>query len=465
MSGQRPAWALRLRGMREDRKWSQLALAYRVQGEMRRLGMRPVPTRESMLATVKAFERGARLPGADYQYILASVFGLGVPALFGQWARLSALPARSHLMSGSLELPHFAHAEDDPMERRLFVAWLMTLSAGAAVLPEPVKRAIKLMDDDPDVLPAITMDDVTKLDTVHETFMRLGYAVGSMSRKAAVAQLSFAVDQLRAGVPGRTEALDAWKILTARMSDTACKMSLDAGREREGLAFSALGCEVASTIENPATANAASGFFMAKMAEVLAGMGRSNTALDLVHQAQSVARDASPTTLHAMHAIKAEAYGGIGDQRGADRELGMAEEMLGEMSTQDTEREPWAWYYQQASKFYFHKGTAGKNLARVHPERLTAKAVSETYQAFRHPGYIRLSGLYAAVARLRSATVLMLGKEPEEGVRVGREALPMLPALRSKRVRDDALDLAQAAGPHSRRAEVKEFLADLGSTG
>ncbi|HEX5493155.1 MAG TPA: hypothetical protein VFX70_01090 [Mycobacteriales bacterium] len=229
------------------------------------------------------WERGV-LPDALSQVVLAVMHGRTLVGMFGDHAALNHLglmrPALINAAGGKVELPHFAQAEDDPMRRRLFLSWMMRLSAGAVVLPEAFRKSAGLTEDDPDLLPVITMRDVAALDTCHTTFMKLNFTVGAVARKAVLGQLSFATDQLRAGIPGSTEARNAWRVLTARLADTACWMSVDAGRVPQANALAALGCEIAAGIEGRRMADAATGFFTAKFAEVAVNTGRPRTALE-----------------------------------------------------------------------------------------------------------------------------------------------------------------------------------------
>ena len=410
------------------------------------------------------WERGV-VPDPLSQVVLAVMHGRTLVGLFGDHAALNHIglmrPGLIDVTGGRVELPHFAQAEEDPMERRLFVAWLMRLSAGAVVLPAAVRRTTGLVRDDPDLLPAITMRDVAELDACHTTFMRLNFTVGAVARKAVLGQLSYAVDQLRAGVSGRTEALNAWRILTARLADTACWMSVDAGRIPQAQALAGLSCEVAASIEGRQMADASSGYFMSKLAELAISTGRPRTALELADQAQSIARGASPTTYHAIHAMKAEACAGLGDVQATRRALGLAAESFADTSAADAEQEPWAWHYRGAGRYHYHRGSAQARLVRMRPELSDAALVNDACDSLTRPDGQGIAHRHSVQSRLRAASVLLINREPEEAVRVGRQALPALPSLRSARVRDDIHDVEQAAGPFRRRPEVAEFLHDL----
>ena len=305
------------------------------------------------------------------------------------------------------------------------------------------------------------MRDVAELDACHTTFMTLNFAVGAVARKAVLGQLSYAVDQLKAGVPGRTEALNAWRILTARLADTACWMSVDAGRIPQAQALAGLSCEVVASIEGRQTADAASAFFMSKLAQVAVETGRPKTALELTEQATSMARAASPSTQHAIHCITSLAYGAMGDVRGTDQALGLAEQTLTRTSTDDLECEPWALHYVSGDRYYFHRGSAQHRLVQANPGVANAQLTQDICSAFQLHCDRNLGNRHTASAKLRAATTLLIGREPEEAVRVGRQALPVLPVLRSARVRDDIHDVEQAAGPFRRRPEVADLLHDL----
>ena len=410
------------------------------------------------------WERGV-VPDPLSQVVLAVMHGRTLIGLFGEDAALNHLgltrPGLMDVTGGRVELPHFARAEDDPMERRLFVAWLMRLSAGAVVLPTAVRRTTGLVHDDPDLLPRITMRDVAELDACHTTFMTLNFAVGAVARKAVLGQLSYAVDQLKAGVPGRTEALNSWRILTARLADTACWMSVDAGRIPQAQALAGLSCEVVASIEGRQTADAASGYFMSKLAELALVAGRPRTALELADQAESIARGASAMTCHAIHAIKAEACAGLGDVQGTRRALGLAEKDFSDTSVDEVEREPWAWHYRGTGRYHYHRGSAQARLVQTRPELSDSALVRDACDTLTRPDAQGIAQRHSAQAKLRAATTLLIGREPEEAVRVGRQALPVLPVLRSARVRDDVHDVEQAAGPFRRRPEVADLLHDL----
>lgn len=414
------------------------------------------------------WERGV-LPDPLSQVVLAVMHGRTLVGMFGDQAALNHLglmrPALINAAGGKVELPYFAQAEDDPMRRRLFLSWMMRLSAGAAVLPEAFRKSAGLTEDDPDPLPAITMRDVAALDACHDTFMKLSYSVGAVARKAVLGQLSFATDQLRAGVPGSTEALNAWRILTARLCSTASWMSVDAGRVPQAQVLAALACETAASIEGRQSADAATGFFTAKFADVAINTGRPRTALELADQAQSLARNASPTTRHAIHAIKAEAYGALGEIREIRRELELADEIFVDISDSDMASEPWAWYYRAEGRREFNRATAQSRLVLSGPGPHAASMISEICDSFEASAMTWASGQgrarFCASARLRAASTLLVGREPDEAVAVGRQALPVLPALRSARVRDDVHDVVRAAVPFRRRPAVAALLHDL----
>ncbi|GIM99586.1 helix-turn-helix domain-containing protein [Planomonospora venezuelensis] len=82
-----PAWAVRLRAERRDRLWSQREMARRLfeaadEGTRARL-----PSRESMVRRIKAYEAGHHHPDDPYRVLYARVLGVCESELFGDGVR------------------------------------------------------------------------------------------------------------------------------------------------------------------------------------------------------------------------------------------------------------------------------------------------------------------------------------------------------------------------------------------
>ncbi|MEN3538366.1 hypothetical protein AAH991_24865 [Microbispora sp. ZYX-F-249] len=84
MSDDLPAWAVRLRAERRNRLWSQREMARRLV-EAADEDIRPrLPSRETMIRRIKAYEAGHNRPGDPYRVLYARAFGLGEVDLFGE---------------------------------------------------------------------------------------------------------------------------------------------------------------------------------------------------------------------------------------------------------------------------------------------------------------------------------------------------------------------------------------------
>ncbi|TQS26105.1 helix-turn-helix transcriptional regulator [Microbispora sp. KK1-11] len=84
MSDDLPAWAVRLRAERRNRLWSQREMARRLVDAADE-DVRPrLPSRETMVRRIKAYEAGHNRPGDPYRVLYARAFGLTEADLFGE---------------------------------------------------------------------------------------------------------------------------------------------------------------------------------------------------------------------------------------------------------------------------------------------------------------------------------------------------------------------------------------------
>lgn len=460
----RPPWADQLYEERERREWTQEKLARRMAPAARGLGIvRRLPGLASLIRQVRYWENAeGGPPDGMYQAILARCFGLTPREIFGQWTKLDVPSGLVVATGGSLEIPHFAHAEDNVMHRRKFTGWLLMLGAGGVALPPSIQRMLAGLDQ-PTILPAITMHDVDKLRTTFQTFLDLEHSVGgAFVRQASMAQAGWALEQLEQNVPGRVEALDAWKIMTARLLCSAGGNCRDDGRHQQGRALMVLGYRVASTVESDLNAESHRAYSLINLARQATDLGRPQTALETLRLAQGIAADATPTTLSMLHAHKARAYGAMGDREGMERELGVVEERYSKVAVDDLLREPWTYDDQPLGQLHYHMGAARYFL--VSAGRSTSQADAEaTAQSFLagiphwSQGYDRIK----TISRLRAATALMQAGNPDRAVSIGCEALPALPALRSARVTEAVCDLADATQPYRKDSDVASLLDEL----
>ncbi|HEX5494764.1 MAG TPA: hypothetical protein VFX70_09355 [Mycobacteriales bacterium] len=458
------ACAARLRVERARRGWTRNDTGKRMAAAARSLGISGLPDWRVLAGYTHKWEKGRDRPSWRYQVVLAAVFGLSVRDLFGSAAALEIPPVLDAATGGTVEVPHFAQAEDDPVQRRKLLAWLAALAAGTARLPAAVRQMATVVGDRPDLLPAMSMDDVANLDASNAMFTTWEWTVGgAVSRQAAMAHVSWALAQLDARVPAPPDVRDAWRVSTARLAQTAGWMCHDAGREAQSRGLLVLGYQIASTVEQATSGDPARVFLLTHLAHQAIDVGRPKTGLDLVRHAQTVADAVAPTARYRLYTLKARAYAAMGDERAMRRELGLAETEFSHAGPDDLVRSPWDRNWQSEGQYHYNIGTARQLLAGANPDAATAKLPARVADEFiagsaawgPHKERDRTS------ARLRAATLLMTGRDHEHAVAVAREALPALPALRSHRIDTDVATLRAATAPFRANPDVAALVHDL----
>lgn len=459
----RAAWARRLRVERARRGWNRNDTGKRLELAGRALGLTGLPDWEVLAGYTHRWEGGRDLPGWRYQALLAAVYGLSVRELFGPAAAADIPPAVNAATGGTVEVPYFVDAEEDPVQRRKLLAWLAALAAGTSRLPEAVRQLTSVLGDRPDLLPVISAADVANLDASNAMFTQWEHTVGgAVSRQAAMAHVSWALAQLDARVPATPPVRDAWRVSTARLAQTAGWMCHDAGREAQSRALLVLGYQIASTVEHEPTGEPARAFLVSQIARQAVDVGRPRTALDLIRHAQIIAETVSPSARYRVHSVKARAYAMLGDDQAVRRELGLAEGEFVQISPDALVREPWNWNWQGEGQFHYNVGTAYRLLAQADPDGagLLADRIADEFEAGAaawgdHKERDRAS------ARLRAATARFSGRDYPRAVDTARAALPSLPALRSGRITADVAALRAAAAPFRSNPDVAALVADL----
>ncbi|MGH3565480.1 MAG: hypothetical protein ACRDRH_05510 [Pseudonocardia sp.] len=417
---------------------------------------------ERMAEYVKRWEHGdVGAPDARHQLVIAGVFGLSVNEMFGAVAHLvSDHPVVTRVN----ELPYYKSAEDNMTKRRRFMAWLAALAAGTTALPASVLQTIAAVkDQNPDTLSRITTEDVATLQASTEIFHAWGHKVGGgLSRHAMIGQLGWAVHQLDVGVPASSELRRQWQSASAHLAGVVGFNSHDCGHEQQGRGLMVLGYRLGAEADNRAMqADALS--WMAKQA---VHIGRPQTGLELARHGLALADDATPITRAIMHALKARAYGRMGDLRGMEREIGLAEQEYAQIVPDDREREPWMSYFDEA-ELYGATGGAWHLLAWHHPghgaqgQRAVREAGSRLSLAAESYGadFARSR----ALCILAAAGVYLRVRDPDAAVAVSKgEPLGVRTnGIRSVRVEGYAMDLKKVARPFTRRSDVREMVDSL----
>ncbi len=142
MSDDLPAWAVRLRAERRNRLWSQREMARRLV-EAADEDIRPrLPSRETMVRRIKAYEAGHNRPGDPYRVLYARAFGLAEAELFGEPV---GVPARE---DGVIDL----------------VAWVEQTNVGDGTIGMLAEETQRLGESHAHVPPARVLSDVVRLE-------------------------------------------------------------------------------------------------------------------------------------------------------------------------------------------------------------------------------------------------------------------------------------------------------------
>ncbi|MBO4269941.1 helix-turn-helix domain-containing protein [Microbispora triticiradicis] len=145
MSDDLPAWAVRLRAERRNRLWSQREMARRLV-EAADEGTRPrLPSRETMVRRIKAYEAGHNRPGDPYRVLYARAFALTEADLFEEpTAALDSSPCGSDVIG--------------------LVAWAEQTNAGDGTISMLAEETQRVSETHAHVPPQRVLSDVIHLE-------------------------------------------------------------------------------------------------------------------------------------------------------------------------------------------------------------------------------------------------------------------------------------------------------------
>lgn len=455
-----PSWAVRVRAERTRRGWSRQVMADVMRRSAGRLGVASPHDPRRLAEYLKRWERGGvRAPDATHQLTLATTLGLTVSELFGELAAPAVMGQPRVGSADNIDLPHYADAEENPMQRRRFLAWLAALSAGSVALPASVGKTIAVAGQQPDTLPVITADDVQHLRATTQMFDAWDHRVGGgLSRHAVNAQLGWAVHQLDVQAPTSPTLHSRWRVATALLAGLAGFKNYDAGHEQEARSLFVLGYRLAAEADDRPVQAAA----LYDMAQQAVYLGRPRTGLDLARHGLELSDDASPITRSMLHAMKARAYARLGDSQRLSREIGMAEEEYAQTRPDDRLDEPWLDYYD-ATELASDTGTAWHIFAWHHGHRANDRPMTEatTRLSAAASGYGTEWVRSRALCNLMRATITMKAGEPDTAAATAMASLPDVAQLHSARVDDHLHDLRRAAASYQRRPDVRNMLDSI----
>ncbi|MFF4124202.1 helix-turn-helix domain-containing protein [Microbispora rosea] len=142
MSDDLPAWAVRLRAERRNRLWSQREMARRLVEAADEDMRARLPSRETMIRRIKAYEAGHNRPGDPYRVLYARAFGLTEAELFG-----APIDVPSH-GSDLIDL----------------LAWVEQTNVGDGTINMLAEEAQRLGETHAHVPPSRVLSDVVRLE-------------------------------------------------------------------------------------------------------------------------------------------------------------------------------------------------------------------------------------------------------------------------------------------------------------
>jgi transcriptional regulator with XRE-family HTH domain len=362
----------------------------------------------------------------------------------------------------NVELPYYTEAEGNSIQRRRFLAWLSSLSAGLVAIPESMKETIAFVNQQPDTLRCITAGDVANLRATTDMFKAWDYRVGGgLSRHAVVSQFSWAVHQLSNGVPVQREVLRLdWMRATALLAAVAGWKNHDAGFEQPGRQILTLGYRLAGEADD----RAMQAYLVGAMVKQSVHVGHPHVGLDLARHGLSLADEGTPILCSMLHVLKARAYAYLGEPQNVAREIGLAEQEFARIVPEHRAQEPWLNFYVDA-ELHGDAGTAWRLLIWHHSDQPTVRQLRSVENAGTRLSIAanRYGDDFArsrALCNLMAASVYMKANDPEAAVATDTSTTALdIGSVHSTRVDGYLRDLVNAAQPFTNRGDVQQMLA------
>jgi hypothetical protein len=353
-----------------------------------------------------------------------SVSGIDLPWTGPQTVALLSEFSRSDLM----------------LARRGFLGSSLVLSAGPSLI-EPMQRWLvpgpAAPRDDAGGQPTgrargrLSRPELDLLESTTAMFRRWdAQCGGGLRRKAVVGQLHEVTDLLQEPQPGAT-GRTLFKV-AAELAELAGWMSYDVGLQPSAQKYFVLALHAAKEAGDRPLGS----YILSSMSRQMIHLGRPDDALELVHLAQYGSRDcASPRTQAMLYAMEARAYANMGQPGRCKRAVRMAEDTFADAADWDEPDPDWIRFFSEA-ELYAENSHSFRDLAYV-------AGRSPAYASLAEPLMQKAVELFAddtehqrsyALNLVGMATVHLLRREPEQGVRYARQAMGIAGKVRSERV-------------------------------
>ncbi|MER6473875.1 Tat pathway signal protein [Streptomyces collinus] len=270
---------------------------------------------------------------------------------------------------------------------------------------------------------------------------------GGLYRSAIVAQLAEVARRIQDGVPASLKARVF--AATADLAALAGWVSHDCGRYATAQRYWSYGIYAASEAGQPDRGVE----IITRMSHQMIYLGHPQDALGLLGVA------AKKATLPATKALVASQTGrvhaALGDEQGADRHLGAADELVADGLGEVPE---WVAYFD-AAEHAGARAVSARDLAGLHGDHRPASVYFTDALRLRRPGFDRVK----VMDQIGLAAALFTEREPEQGAAAAHQALTDATRVDSTLVASRLNTLLDAARPYRTTAvdEVRTRAADL----
>ncbi|WP_405785926.1 Tat pathway signal protein [Streptomyces sp. NBC_01367] len=292
-------------------------------------------------------------------------------------------------------------------------------------------------------------DTVTALEEVTAFFTRADASKGGgLYRSAIVAQLAEVARRIQDGVPRslRTRVFTA----TADLAALAGWVSHDSGRYPTAQRYWSYGIYAAGEAGQPDRGVE----IVTRMSHQMIYLGRPQDALGLLGVAAAKAR--MPVTRALVASQTGRVHAALGDERQADRHLGVADGLLADGLGENVPA--WVGYFD-AAEHAGARAVSARDLAGLGRDRCSASIHFHDALALRKPGFDRVR----VMDRIGLAAALFDEGEAEHGAQAAQQALDDAARIDSTLVASRLNTLLQAARPYQTKAvnDVQNRAKDL----
>jgi transcriptional regulator with XRE-family HTH domain len=326
MTGDKPAWAVRLRSERRRRGWSQKELVRQLVAVADEHTRAHLPSRESIARRIRAYEAGEHRPDDPYRMLYCRVFGVEESELFSSSALTGDLPLPWAWDPHATTTAIYDTTMHDLILGRRQAVKALTVTVGLPLI-DPVQRWLSATAG---TLPGpmgasrIGMDEVAQLETAADVFRTWEHSYGGgLARKAVIGQLAEVSEVLKESLP-RPTAVRLFGVM-AKLAKIAANMSWDSGLQGQAQRYYVLGLQATQ----PTKDRQFGAGILASMARQLLCLDRPGDALELVRLALDGTRSRETGRLRAMlHTREAWAYAELGRIESFRRATETAEDTL-----------------------------------------------------------------------------------------------------------------------------------------